>query len=377
MAKSMWEKIASFIIEHYDEKDLFTRDELGGEAIINEVIDKNIHASTWKALINNQVIILKDGNNYSRNPEFTITQKVSKKHSDNHNKSNNQDFGKYFELCISEISKGAIMPPEWTHYDFSEKEKNTIFRHAKMMRDYLGKDKVFEWTGNHTVSGIGDLLDENGEKIEIKYVGGDGSGTYFNNTIYSLLHYNENFDIRNYLRKYNLYTLSEQLFGDLVPISTVNKSLISNQDKRLKLITSDKEEEQDPVYSERYRRIYIPIAEQAMEEFNTDVYQYFCENPSQFAIFFDNLLNKRKEQDLKNNTCSAPDKYVCFNYFKETIHEVDMTAMRTNIQTFNLRRNKKGIIVNDMIRINFSWKNGYCLSNPAIYVFPLKKEDNI
>ena len=30
MAKATWEKIASFIIEHYDEKDLFTKDELGG-----------------------------------------------------------------------------------------------------------------------------------------------------------------------------------------------------------------------------------------------------------------------------------------------------------------------------------------------------------
>lgn len=369
MTKSKWEKIASFIIEHYDEKDLFTKDELGGEAIINEIIDKNIHTSTWKALINNQVIILKDGNNYSRNPEFTITQKISKKHSDNHNKGNNQDFGKYFELCISAISKGAITPPEWTHYDFSEKEKNTIFRHAKMMRDYLGKDKVFEWTGNHTVSGIGDLLDEDGNKIEVKYVG-QGSGTYFNNTLYGLLRYNKDLDVRKYLAKYDLYNLSERLFGDLIPISRTNKSLVDNEDKNLKLIIDkDKHIEE---YWDRYKNIYMPIGEQAMEDFTSDVYNYFCSHPAHFAQFFDNLLNKRKERDLKNNTCSAPDKYVCFNYLTETIHEVDMTAIKTNTETINLRKTDKGIIVNDMIRLNFSWKNGYCLSNPATYVFALK-----
>ena len=367
---AIWKDIANLISKRYEQDETFTKDEIIGEAILADIVQNTIKSNTWKALIDHQVILADSDDTYIRNPEYTTTSDT--KSNDKHNKKNNQDFGKYFEFCISEISKGATTPPNWEHCTFTDKVKQEVFEHAAMMRNYLGKDEVFNWTGKNTMTAIGDLVDENGEKIEVKYINGDSGGTYFNNTMYSLLRYNPQFDVRKYLHQYDLYNLSEQLFGDLIPISRSNKSPVGNRHPNLKLITSSTDS--IPEYKYKFENIYKPRGQEAMAHFTSDIYDFFIENPDKFAEFFDNLLNKRKEEDLKNNvTSSAPDRYVCFNYYTKKIHEVDMLAFKNHAESsYNLRKNDTGIIVNDFIRINFSWKNGLCLSNPAIYVFPLK-----
>lgn len=366
MAKSIWEQIAVLINERFDVDEIFTQDEIIGAAILDNIVDTTIRSNTWKALLNHNVILAKNDNFFTRNPEYVIETKIS---SGNHNKENNQDYGKYFELCISEVSKGAIIPPNWDHYKFTEQEKNEVFKHAIAMADYIGRDKILDWEGHKTVSGNGDLIDAEGNIIEIKYLNGDGTGTYFNSTIYGLLKYG--FDLRDYLKKHNIYDVLENLFGEYVSISRVNKSPVSQTDPGRKLIASTTNAKPD-LY-EIYQKQYVPLVEAAMEDMITDVYAYFCTNPAHFAQFIDDMINKRKENEV--NVKTTPDRYICFNYYTETIQEIDMNALKTNLQSFESHKTDKGIVINNLLRFNFSWKNSYGLSNPAIYTFINKKGD--
>ena len=68
-----------------------------------------------------------------------------------------------------------------------------------------------------------------------------------------------------------------------------------------------------------------------------------------------------------------PDKLFSFNYHKKEAHIIDVKEVANGLQTLNLRKTDKGFTIDETIRIQLSWKNGYGLYNPAMYVYINKK----
>lgn len=318
---AVWESVANVL--YSSNSTTFTKE--SAETLYGSPIRSN----TWQALFTHGVLS-KEGNLLPR------TEKA-------HNKTNNQDFGKYFELCVSARSKGSTEPPAWEHYNFDEATRQEIFADAAKVLPFL--DSPVDWAGNETVSGNGDLRGQNGKVIEIKYLNNDSTGTYYNASIYKLVPFG--FNLQDYMESLHYYDLLEETFPEYTP-NRNNKSPYSSE--IAKIIVKD----------DRYERIIRPAAQNLMKTFTNDFIEYFSKNPAELSKLVYLFLNKDKNK-------SMPDQFLCFNYNTKICREIDLKNL--NVNPNRIKATEKGVVIDDTLRVQFSWKNGYGLYNCAIYVF--------
>ena len=264
----------------------------------------------------------------------------------------NQYYGKYFECCVNSILNNT--PIDFKEdYAFSEKEKEIFYAHAKIVADYIG-DHSSTYVGNLTCSATGDLMLDNGETVELKYVS-NGNGTYHNTSIYYLQKFG--FDFKQYMIDFGLLQTLEELFGDVYKISRTNKSPVNQA-------TSSAIRDN---YEDLYNEKIVPIDYQLRKTLTEDVYNYFMNNPEQAQIFLNDMINKVTLRTTSTKT--KPDHLIVFNYDKETISEIDCNSFKSDsIDPETTYKSDLGFVLNG-IRFAFSWQNGAGLYNPTIRVF--------
>lgn len=352
MAKSKWEDIAELTHSQYACGAFLSEEEITQIAIDNGIFETKIHAKTWLSLKDKVFHFDANSNLYKfiwQPPVKKIRATATK-----HNRTNNQDFGKYFECCTFARDKGEQNPPYWEHYEFDEATKKEVFDDAQYVLPVL-PGKIAEWVGGHTVSGNGDLKMEDGSTVELKYLQNNSSGTYYNPTIYKLKQFG--FDLQDYFNRFNYYDLLEEHFGHIpeLNVSRRNKSPFNgNESKFIR--------EENAECMEIYNTYILPVAQQIMEVFTQEVFDYFKTHSKEFTEFLHLILNK-------DGNKSMPDLIISFNYYTKQPHVIDVKKIADNLQTYNFRNTAKGMVIDETIRIQFSWKNGYGLFNPAMYIF--------
>ena len=347
MSMPVWESVALKLADTHQINDIITKVELG-----------KINWKTLQALTDREILTKVDENNFRFTSIYTKAVKVKKSttSSSSHNKTNNQDFGKYFEYCISERTKNVTVPPEWEHYNFSDKTRNEVFDDAQYVLPLLPQGQIAHWVGNHTVSGNGDLVMDDGTIIEVKYLQNNSSGTYFNPSIYNLKKFG--FDFKDYLNEAKYYDLLESLFGhdNQVRVSRKNCSPFNG----------DESEYIRAAYPEEWANIVYPAMELIIEKLTDELFEYLAADQNNLLNFLHFILNKSGNKTM-------PDKLISFNYHKKEAHIIDVKEVANGLQTLNLRKTDKGFTIDETIRIQLSWKNGYGLYNPAMYVYINKK----
>lgn len=260
----------------------------------------------------------------------------------------NQYFGKYRECCVvAHLNKTPVEYHE--NYNFTEKEKETLFNESKLIADFIGNHTA-TYLGNHTASESGDILLDNGDIVEIKTVS-SGNGTYFNTSIYYFLKFGFNF--KEYMEKHGLYQKLEECFGDCVSISRKNNSPVTQSNSSF--IRHNHEEE--------YNKYILPIDAEIRKQFTKDIMDYFSNNSDRVYEFISDMLEKNSSTSKKK----APDRMIVLNYSKNKVKEIDLKHFKDNIST-NIRATNTGLVIGN-IRLAFSWQNGRGLNNPTIRVF--------
>lgn len=271
-------------------------------------------------------------------------------------KSDNQYFGKYFEIAVVSKIKGESDNPnpkdykDTCDYDFSEEEIQILNDQAKIIANYIGYDITADRVGNHTVSGIGDItLDNNNIKIEIKRVSA-GSGTYHNTSIYYFSGFGFNF--KDYMQKFKLRETIEKYFPD-VNVSYSNNSPVTQQTSSFIR------------HSKKYGYEEIKkIDEQMRIAFVQDLVKFFQSNPEQAQQFYQDMVNKQK---ITTKNTAMADRFIVYNYNKNSINEINLNDIK--------QCPDKHIYINDFgfcignLRIQIGWQNGNGLNNPTIRAF--------
>lgn len=263
-------------------------------------------------------------------------------------RSNNQYYGKYFECCIvSALNKEEIEYKE--NYSFTKEEKENIFKEAQKVAHFLGNHTA-TYVGNQTANESGDLILDNQEVIEIKRVS-QGTGTYFNTSIYYLQKFG--FDFKQYLKNYNYYDKLRENFKGVCFINERANSPVSQSDSSL--IRHN--------YEDIYNREIKPLDLSIRKKFTEDFYNYLKNNTDKMYEFVSDMLNKNTETSKKQ----APDRIIIYNYTKDTINEIVFKDLLNNCSE-ELKCSDTGISFGNL-RVQFSWQNGAGLNNPTIRVF--------
>lgn len=263
-------------------------------------------------------------------------------------KGTNQYFGKYFERTIcSAINKEDFINS--TGYEnFTDEDLSIMQEDAKNVADYLSATNA-TWVGNKTEQENCDIILNDNEHIEIKYVS-QGTGTYFNTSIYEFAKYG--FDFKEYLEKFNFYNLLSEYFSSvgIVP-NRKNKSPISRENSS---IIRHK-------YTDIYEEKIKPVDEQMRKQFIADLINHFQNNTEDLYDLLTNLLNKNTATIKKGK----PDRIIIYNYLKDTISEIDLASI--DIKQKQLTFTEKGFSIGN-IRLQIGWQNGIG-NNPTIRVF--------
>lgn len=270
-------------------------------------------------------------------------------------KSDNQYFGKYLEIAITAKINNESQNPnpndyeELNGYNFSENEIINLNNDAKKVAEYIGNNHKATYVGNHTVSGIGDIILDDNIHIEIKRVSA-GTGTYHNTSIYYFTDFG--FDFKDYMDKFQLRENIEKFFPD-IPVKYKDKSPVSQSNSSMIRHSSN----------HGYDTI-VEIDKQMRMAFVQDIVNFFRNNPEKAQIFYKDMVNKRKISQQKE---TIADRFIVFNYNKNSITEIDLNKIKTDpINTIYV--NDLGFCIGDL-RIQIGWQNGNGLNNPTIRAF--------
>lgn len=264
----------------------------------------------------------------------------------------NQYYGKYFECCVNAIlNNSSVIFKE--NYEFSNKDKKLIYEDAQIVANYIG-NHTSTYVGNLTCSTTGDLVLDNGETVELKYVS-NGNGTYHNTSIYYLQKFG--FDFKQYMINFGLLKALEETFGDIYTISYTNKSPVNQA------TSSAIRHNYEAIYNEKI----IPIDYELRKSLTKDFYNYLMNNPEQAQTFLNDMINKVTLRTT--STKKKPDHLIVFNYDKKTISEIDCNSFKNDfIDSETTYQSDLSFVLNG-IRFAFSWQNGAGLYNPTIRVF--------
>lgn len=271
------------------------------------------------------------------------------------NKLDNQYFGKYFERAIVEKinnSEVIINPKNYIDtcgYNFSQDEIQRLNDEAKIVGDYIGHNIHATHTGNHTSLENGDIHLDNGISVEIKRVSA-GTGTYHNTSVYYFTNFGFNF--KDYMEKFQLRETIEKFFpevkvkySDNSPVNQANSSYIRHSQK------------------EGYKEIEA-IDKKMRKQFVLDLVEFFRKNPDKAKIFYKDMILKKK---ISQETYSYSDRFIVFNYDKNTICEINLNELKSN-PVKNIYTNDFGFCIGGL-RFQIGWQNGNGLNNPTIRVF--------
>ena len=267
-------------------------------------------------------------------------------------RAENQYYGKYRECCvIAHLHHAEVEYLE--NYDIPEKEREDIFEKSKIVSNFIGKHTA-TYIGNHTINESGDILLDNGDRLELKSVSA-GTGTYHNTSIYYFEKFGFNF--RDYMERYGLYDILEKTFGDMITINRNIKSPVNQTDSSF--IRHN--------YEKLYKEKIVPVDETMRMEFTKDLATYFINNPDKRYSFITEMLDKESCTHKK----ISPDRLIIWNYQKNNVYEIDLKNFKGENST-DIRATDKGLVIGN-VRCAFSWGNGAGLNNPVIRVFLINK----
>ena len=272
-------------------------------------------------------------------------------------KSDNQYFGKYFEIAVTAKINGDNEFPnpknyeELCGYNFSQKEILYLNDEAKKIADYIGSNHYASRIGNHTLTELGDIILDNKIKIELKRVS-CGSGTYHNTSIYYLTKFG--FDFKKYMEQFQLYKAIENNFPS-VKISYTNNSPVTQNDSSFIRHSNE----------EKYKEIE-KIDFKMRKQFVLDLAEYFKKYPEKAQEFYKDMIYKVKTSQNKNNQ-KIVDRFIIFNYNNDSIDEINLDDFK-KCQSEKIEANDFSLRIGK-IRFVFGWQNGNGLNNPTIRVF--------
>lgn len=261
------------------------------------------------------------------------------------NKANNQYYGKYTECCVVANLNGEDVVYNENYDKFTEKEKINMFNDGRIIAEYLG-DHTATYCGNHTGTAAGDFILDNGEVVELKCVGSNSSGTYWNTS----LHYFEKFgfNIHNYMEEFKLYDALEKCFGDQFSISRKKASPVN---KDISSFIRDN-------YKDDYKTYILPVDEEMRIQLTSDICDFFEKNPDKVYEFLNDSVQKGPK--------GKPDRYIIYDYNRQTITEVDLdNLLDGNVEII---KNDKGFRIGNL-RFAIAWGNGSGLNNPVLRAY--------
>lgn len=270
-------------------------------------------------------------------------------------KADNQYFGKYFERALVEHinQTNVIVDPtlyvDTQGYNFSTKEIEDLNNDAILVADYIGHNIHATRVGDHTASEIGDILLDDGTRIETKRVS-SGTGTYHNTSVYYFTAFNFNF--QDYMTKFHLQETIKEYFPNIT-VSYKNKSPVNAAS------SSTIRHSNNPGYQE-----ILQIDEAMRKTFVMELIKYFQTHPTEAQIFYKDMLEKKKINQ-KNNT--MPNRLIAYNYQNKQIHEVNLLTLKDNPSAI-IYPTDLGFCIGNL-RIQIGWQNGNGLNNPTIRVF--------
>lgn len=278
-------------------------------------------------------------------------------------KADNQYYGKFFEQCIEAAVNGINeIPIPWKNYLFTDKEKNEMMADAKLVANIL-KEKYHishvTWVGEKTIAESGDLVTDDGLKIEIKRVSNGKSGTYHNTSMSYFTRFG--FDIKSYMTNFKLYDAIDStlnVVSNRKAMSPVNRELSSDIRHNRLYDTSN----------EDYKNYILPVDIEMRKTFTEDLKNYFNNNPKKLVQFYMDMMNK---VTCSNNSYDKqpPDILIAFNYIKKTITEINIKDLLTTTNSVTVfRTTSLGMVINT-IRFAFGWQNGDGLNNPTIRTY--------
>ena len=274
-----------------------------------------------------------------------------------HSKNENQYYAEAFETSVCE-KLGVEDLPQLELSCVSESDMRKIEQDAEKMSDEIrrvvGAGK-YEYIGRETGSQLGDIIGPQGERIELKYIGGKGKGTYHNT---SVSYFNDLgcTPYNDFLRANGYYDfLREELPKGIVP-----------NEKAASPVTM----QESHVIRHEYPDAAKRIAEE--EKRNREKYvQHVCDtigNRDLVATVIDDMLGKIKTRDGEKK--GIPNFLFIYDYNSDKINVLtseelcNLCSDKTNINNQGL-----GLLLGGFMRLQIGWQNGNGLNNPTIRVF--------
>ena len=266
----------------------------------------------------------------------------------NFSKATSQYYAMLVELYIN-----AIINKESTHnivnkidYAFDESEINKMIEDANLIvKKYFPKSEKCFYTGRKTKKAVADFIIDN-ENIELKYVSGKSTGTYFNTSI-SYCSEKLCFEPYNAFLKKNhsldklQSIVNHDVYKNFSPVSQAESSYIRK--------------------NEEYSNIYEDIKADEMKARKKYVYKfanYIIEKNLTTVVYYD-MLNKYSKDN-------KPDKIIVYNFSNGSSTVVKPFAQEAH--SLNVEVSGCSIIISNL-KMTFAWQNGTALNNPTIRVF--------
>ena len=253
----------------------------------------------------------------------------------------------FIELCINAIinNKSTCDIANQIDYIFDDSEVDKMIEDASIIvkKYFLKSEKCF-YTGRKTKKAVADFIVDN-ENIELKYVGSNNKGTYFNTSV--------SYCSKIGFEPYNVFLKKNHSLDRLQSI--VNHDIYKNFSPvsigESSYIRKNKE------YSNLYKDI-VANEKKARKEYVRNFVDFLTKENLTASFYYD-MINKYSKDN-------KPDKIIIYNFSNGFSTIVKPYVQETN--ELDIKVSGFSIIVNN-IRVTFGWQNGTALCNPTIRVF--------
>lgn len=266
-------------------------------------------------------------------------------------KQNNQYYSSYSEenLCNYinsnyDISKCSFINS--TGFNFPEadiKELNEdVYTCGNLIKNKFHFNKAV-WCGKQTMLSDCDMIVNDDIHVELKFINGEGSGTYYNGSLSGFFDGPLSINFKEIYKPY--YVSLGQLLGQ--PVSLENNSPVDfamSKQIRANETLYKKIQNMEKPYRAEYLKAILDIIEK---------------NADKRAEIYFAALNK-------GNKNSIPQMILCFNRKNKTLKNFSIDSLKQN--PINLRSTKTGFILGDL-RFQLGWQNGTGLANPSVRIF--------
>lgn len=252
-------------------------------------------------------------------------------------KALNQHSGKDFEKHIYYFLTGEKL--ELSGIQFLDDIQQDAQFVANKIKEELNPSDVIYAGDNYKQDG--DLIIDS-LPVEIKYVSGGGSGTYYNTSMSVF----EKFDMKSF-REFDtpIRNFLEPFFGKGVyennsPVSMKESKFFRQDEANYKLLKN--------------------IDKECRKQYVNYIYNFFKVNKSVMVDFYHKMLSK----ELSNKR--APEYIFVFDRTSKSTKVIRKSELVKN--DFVLSKNDLGFSISNL-RFAVSWQNGCGLNNPTVRVF--------